>query len=81
MQSSKEVSFSNTIQLFNNAMLFNDKYTLSSERTYCGLTKIGFFEHPQMSPFFRETGFNSSVIQEDVQNWRILSLDRVYKYK
>jgi len=41
-------------------------------------TKIGFFAHPQRSSCHRETGFNSREVEEDAQNRRVLSLDRLY---
>jgi len=47
-------------------------YTLSSERMHRRLTKIGF----STSLCYREIGFDSREMQEDVQNWCVLLLDR-----
>ncbi|KAE9522366.1 hypothetical protein AGLY_017235 [Aphis glycines] len=52
-------------------------YTLSSERTRRGPTKIGFSAHPQTSSCRRETGFDNREVQEDAQNRRVLLLDRL----
>jgi len=52
-------------------------YTVSSERTRRGLTKIGFSAYPQTSSCHRETGFDSREVQEDAQNRRFFSLDRL----
>jgi len=51
-------------------------YTLSSKRTRCGPTKIGFSAYLQTSLYHRETSFDSREMQEDAQNRRVLSLNR-----